>query len=66
MPGIAQDFQTRSLSVCSMKALSKQAIPLVDLGTGTGTLARGFAQRGCNVIGLDISAQLLEQAKGSK
>lgn len=36
---------------------------LVDLGTGTGTLARGFAQRGCNVIGLDISAQLLEQAK---
>jgi len=36
---------------------------LVDLGTGTGTLARGFALRGCNVIGLDISAQLLEQAK---
>ena len=36
---------------------------LVDLGTGTGTLARGFAQRGCDVIGLDISAQLLEQAK---
>lgn len=36
---------------------------LVDLGTGTGTLARGFAQRGCKVIGVDISAQLLEQAK---
>jgi SAM-dependent methyltransferase len=36
---------------------------LVDLGTGTGTLARGFALRGCTVIGLDISAQLLEQAK---
>jgi len=36
---------------------------LVDLGTGTGTLARGFAKRECNVIGLDISAQLLEQAK---
>ncbi|MBC7877171.1 MAG: methyltransferase domain-containing protein [Anaerolineales bacterium] len=36
---------------------------LVDLGTGTGTLACGFAQRGCNVIGLDISAQMLEQAK---
>jgi SAM-dependent methyltransferase len=36
---------------------------LVDLGTGTGTLARGFAARGCNVIGVDISAQLLEQAK---
>lgn len=36
---------------------------LVDLGTGTGTLARGFAARGCNVVGVDISAQLLEQAK---
>lgn len=36
---------------------------LVDLGTGTGSLARGFAARGCNVIGIDISAQLLEQAK---
>ncbi len=36
---------------------------LVDLGTGTGTLARGFAARGCNVVGVDVSAQLLEQAK---
>jgi len=36
---------------------------LVDLGTGTGTLARGFAARGCKVTGVDISAQLLEQAK---
>jgi SAM-dependent methyltransferase len=41
----------------------KEGDSLVDLGTGTGTLARGFALRGCNVIGLDISAQLLEQAK---
>jgi ubiquinone/menaquinone biosynthesis C-methylase UbiE len=36
---------------------------LLDLGTGTGTLARGFAVRGCSVIGMDISTQLLEQAK---
>lgn len=36
---------------------------LVDLGTGTGTLARGFAARGCKVTGVDISAQLIEQAK---
>jgi SAM-dependent methyltransferase len=36
---------------------------LVDLGTGTGTLARGFAARGCNVTAVDISAQLLEQAR---
>ena len=35
---------------------------LVDLGTGTGTLARGFARRGCRVIGIDLSAPMLEQA----
>ncbi|MBE0680671.1 MAG: methyltransferase domain-containing protein [Anaerolineales bacterium] len=36
---------------------------LVDLGTGTGTLARGFASRGCKAIGVDIASQLLEQAR---
>jgi SAM-dependent methyltransferase len=36
---------------------------LVDLGTGTGTLARGFAQRGCQVIGIDPAAPLLDQAR---
>ena len=35
---------------------------LLDLGTGTGTLTRGFATRGCQVTGLDPSAQLLAQA----
>ncbi len=35
---------------------------VLDLGTGTGTIARGFAQRGCNVIGLDPSTALLEEA----
>ena len=36
---------------------------LLDLGTGTGTLARGFAGRGLLVTGLDISAAMLEQAR---
>ena len=35
---------------------------IVDLATGTGTLARGFADRGAYVIGIDRSASLLEQA----
>lgn len=43
--------------------LIQENASLVDLGTGTGTLACGFAQRGCNVIGLDISAPMLEQAR---
>jgi SAM-dependent methyltransferase len=41
--------------------LSGQAV--LDLGTGTGSLARGFARRGCRVVGLDISEQLLERAR---
>jgi SAM-dependent methyltransferase len=36
---------------------------LLDLGTGTGTLARGFALRGCRVTGLDPSAPMMEQAR---
>jgi len=36
---------------------------IVDLGTGTGTLARGFARRGCRVIGIDISEAMLQAAR---
>lgn len=36
---------------------------IVDLGTGTGTLARQFAQQGCAVIGLDVSEDMLTQAR---
>lgn len=36
---------------------------VVDLGTGTGSLARGFALRGCRVIGIDLSHELLTQAR---
>lgn len=35
----------------------------LDLGTGTGTIARGLARRGCEVAALDPSAPLLEEAK---
>jgi SAM-dependent methyltransferase len=36
---------------------------VLDLGTGTGTLARGLARRGCQVTGLDPSTQMLNQAR---
>jgi SAM-dependent methyltransferase len=36
---------------------------VLDLGTGTGTLGRGFAERGCHVTGLDRSAELLGEAR---
>ena len=34
----------------------------LDIGTGTGTIARGLALRGCAVTGLDRSVPLMEQA----
>jgi SAM-dependent methyltransferase len=34
----------------------------LDLGTGTGMVARGLAKRGCLVTGLDRSEAMLEQA----
>jgi SAM-dependent methyltransferase len=36
---------------------------LLDLGTGTGALARQFSRQGCRVTGADISAPLLEEAQ---
>ncbi len=35
----------------------------LDLGTGTGSLALGFAARGLDVTGLDIAPELLEVAR---
>ena len=37
---------------------------VLDLGTGTGTLALGFAARGLEATGLDIAPELLEVARG--
>jgi SAM-dependent methyltransferase len=36
---------------------------VLDIGTGTGFLGRGFARAGCDVVGLDISAPLMRQAR---
>jgi SAM-dependent methyltransferase len=47
-------LQTHGILRAGMHAL--------DLGTGTGTIARGLALRGCEVTGLDRSAPLMEQA----
>ena len=38
---------------------------LLDLGTGTGLLAREFARRGCVVTGVDSSARLLRVAEAA-
>lgn len=35
---------------------------VLDLGAGTGTLARGYAERGARVVALDISPRMLREA----
>ena len=44
-------------------AIVRRHDAILDLGTGTGTLARGFALRGCQVTGLDPSQAMLDQAR---
>jgi ubiquinone/menaquinone biosynthesis C-methylase UbiE len=50
-----QRLMTMGVILAGMKAL--------DLGTGTGTVARGLARSGLEVTGLDKSSALMEQAK---
>lgn len=41
----------------------RRGVRALDLGTGTGTVARGLAERGCAVTALDRSGPMLEQAR---
>ena len=53
--------------VMSLAALSGRPIApgskLLDLATGTGSVALQFAQRGCEVTGIDLSAPMIRQAR---
>jgi SAM-dependent methyltransferase len=44
-------------------AIDPKEARVVDLGTGTGTLARGFATRGSEVTAVDISENMMREAK---
>lgn len=45
------------------RKIGKPGKTIVDVGTGTGSLARGFALRGCEAIGIDPDERLPEQAR---
>jgi SAM-dependent methyltransferase len=45
------------------RGLARPGMRALDLATGTGYLARGLAQRGLRVTGLDIAPEMVEAAK---
>src|SRR5216684_712814 len=56
--GFPDDFFDRLAAM----GILREGIRALDLGTGTGTIARGLALRGCEVTGIDRSVPLMEQA----
>ena len=56
-------FPDEFFDCLSDDGLIKDSLRVLDLGTGTGTVARGFAKRGGVVTGLDKSEQMMGQAK---
>ncbi len=58
-----QGFPPRFFEVLEGRGVVHPDDRVVDLGTGTGTLAHGFAERGCEVVGLDASAEMVEAAR---
>ncbi|HET6157743.1 MAG TPA: methyltransferase domain-containing protein [Dongiaceae bacterium] len=45
------------------RGLARPGMRALDLATGTGSLARGLAQRGLTVTGLDVSPEMIAAAK---
>jgi SAM-dependent methyltransferase len=56
-------FPAELLDRLTERGFVRAGARVVDLGTGTGSLARLFAERGCVVTGVDIAQPLIEQAR---
>jgi SAM-dependent methyltransferase len=57
------DFPDALFERLSTFGIGRRGQLVLDLGTGTGSLARGFASRGCEVTGIDVSESMLEEAR---
>jgi SAM-dependent methyltransferase len=58
-----QGFPPGLYDMLAHEALLRPGIAALDLGTGTGTLARGLAERGATALGLDPAAGQVAAAR---
>ncbi len=56
-------FPNSFFQVLSEKGIVRAGKKAVDLGTGTGTVARGLARLGCHVTAIDPAEAMLEEAR---
>jgi cyclopropane fatty-acyl-phospholipid synthase-like methyltransferase len=58
-PGYPESF----FDIFASLGVGREGQRILDLGTGTGVLARAFARRGAEVTGVDIAENQIEEAK---
>ncbi len=58
-----KDFPSEGIERLAGHGVGLSGQALLDLGCGTGTVARQLAGRGCEVVGLDVDPRMLEAAR---
>jgi 2-polyprenyl-3-methyl-5-hydroxy-6-metoxy-1,4-benzoquinol methylase len=58
-PGYPESFYT----ILHVLGIGRHGQDMLDLGTGTGVLARAFAKQGAHVTGIDIAEEQIAAAR---